>query len=178
ATLLSAEHTTAAAGAWFILSALGGGLLLGACWLLGQLLDALPRRLLALALTVSAVAITWSPVPLLLAAPHPAPSPGSLAGSVPWAIGVLAAGMVCVGACIPLLDRLRGAVLAEQAARWESATVIATTGDLAGVAGEFRARPSAARRLPAIGPGALPLLYARRDAVAWLRTPEIGRAHV
>src|SRR5699024_1187771 len=73
---------------------------------------------------------------------------------------------------IRLLDRLRGAVLREQAARWESAGTLATTGDLAGAAGGFRPPPTAGRRLPAIGPRPLVLLYARRDAIAWLRSPE------
>jgi len=169
ATLVGSGHAEVTAGVWFALAGLGGGLLLGAAWLLGQLLEAVPRRLLVLALTAAAVVIAWQPVPLLLGAVYPVGAP---AGSVPWAIGMLLAGAAAVGACVPLLDRLRGAVLAEQASRWESATVIATTGDLAGVAGQFRARPTTARRLPAIGPGPLPLLYARRDAIAWLRTPE------
>jgi len=168
-TLVSSGHAAAPDGAWFVLAGLGGALLLGAAWLLGQLLEPAPRRLLALALTTAAAVIAWLPAPLLLGAVYPV---GPAAASVPWAIGMLLAGAVAVGACIPLLDRLRGAVLAEQASRWESATVIATTGDLAGVAGQFRARPTTARRLPAFGPGPLPLLYARRDAIAWLRTPE------
>lgn len=168
-TLVSSGHAAASAGAWFVLSALGGGLLLGAAWLLGQLLEPAPRRLLALALTATAAVIVWLPMPLLLGAVYPV---GAAGGSVPWAIGVLLVGVVAVGACIPLLDRLRGAELIEQASRWESATVIATTGDLAGVSGQFRARPTAGRRLPAIGGGPLPLLYARRDVIAWLRTPE------
>ncbi|HJB10106.1 MAG TPA: hypothetical protein H9786_06190 [Candidatus Brachybacterium merdavium] len=168
-TLVGSGHAGPAAGAWFVLAGLGGSLLLGSAWLLGQKLEAGPRRLLVLALTASAAVAAWQPVPLLLGAVYPA---DPAATSVPWAIGMLLGGAVAVGACIPMLDRLRGTVLAEQASRWESATVIATTGDLAGVAGQFRDRPTAARRLPAIGPGALPLLYARRDAVAWLRTPE------
>ena len=77
-----------------------------------------------------------------------------------------------------LLDQLQGAVLREQAARWESASTLATTGDLAGASGEFRAPPSAGRRLPAIGRRPLVLLYARRDAVAWLRSPERQAAGV
>ena len=168
-TLVGSGHAGPAAGAWFVLAGLGGSLLLGSAWLLGQKLEAGPRRLLVLALTASAAVAAWQPVPLLLGAVYPV---DPAATSVPWAIGMLLGGAVAVGACIPMLDRLRGTVLAEQASRWESATVIATTGDLAGVAGQFRDRPTAARRLPAIGPGALPLLYARRDAVAWLRTPE------
>lgn len=168
-TLVSSGHAGATAGAWFILSALGGGLLLGAAWLLGQLLDAAPRRLLALVLTAIAAAIGWLPTPLLLGAAYPG---GDLGTAAPLALALLLAGGAAVGVCIPLLDRLRGAVLTEQASRWESATVIATTGDLAAVAGQFRARPTTARRLPAIGSGPLPLLYARRDAIAWLRTPE------
>lgn len=168
-TLVTAGHAEAADGAWFIVAGLGTGLLLGAAWLLGQLLDAAPRRLLALLLAASAAVIVWLPASILLGAVYP--SLGS-AMAAPWAIGILVAGAMAIGGSLPLLDRLRGSVLAEQAARWESATVIATTGDLAGVAGEFRARPTTARRVQAIGPGPLPLLYLRRDLVAWLRTPE------
>lgn len=168
-TLVTAGHAQAAAGAWFIVAGLGAGLLLGAAWLLGQLLDPVPRRLVALLLAASAAVIVWLPTPILLGAVHP--SFGS-ATAPPWAIGILVAGAVATGTGMLLLDRLRGSVLADQASRWESATVIATTGDLAGVAGEFRARPTAARGVQAIGPGPLVLLYLRRDLVAWLRTPE------
>lgn len=168
-TLIAAGDAEVADGAQFLIAGLGAGLLLGAAWLLGQLLDAALRRLLALVLAASAAVIVWLPAPILLGAVYPA-GPGEEGAS--WAVGILVAGAVATGACVLLLDRLRGSVLAEQASRWESATVIATTGDLAGVAGEFRARPTTARRVQAIGSGPLPLLYLRRDAVAWLRTPE------
>ncbi|MDN5821135.1 MAG: hypothetical protein L0H39_06575, partial [Brachybacterium sp.] len=89
-----------------------------------------------------------------------------------WALLVLGAGIAATAVGIALLDRLQGAVLREQSMRWESVATVATSGDLAGAAGTFRPPPSAGRRLRAIGPRPLVLLYARRDAVAWLRSPD------
>lgn len=167
-TLVTAGHATAVGTAWFVLAAIGSGLLLAAAWLAGQLLADAPRRLLAAALAAG------TPLALLLpigtgpggAYPVGPTQPG------PWASGLVIAGLLAVGAGIPLLDRLRGTVLQEQAARWESASTIATTGDLAGAAGMFRTPPTTGRGLRAIGPRPLVLLYLRRDLVAWLRSPE------
>lgn len=167
--LASSGHAEAAEGAWFVVAGLGAGLLLGAAWLLGQLLDVGPRRGVALTLALAAAGMAWSPAPVLLGAVYPVTDGAT---SAAWAVALLVAGSAAVGGCVPLLDRLRATVLAEQASRWESASLIATSGDLAGAGGTFRARPSTGRRLPAIGTGPLPLLYARRDVIAWLRTPE------
>src|SRR5699024_4637773 len=168
-TLTAAGLTDAARVALFVLAAAGTGLLIAAAWLTGQLLHRMPARLLLCALLLGAgVFAAISPVGLGLGAAHPA-GPGP---ALPWALGLVAAGLLATVACLLLLDRLRGAVLREQAARWESAGTLATTGDLAGASGRFRPPPSAGRRLPAIGSRPLVLLYARRDAVAWLRSPE------
>src|SRR5699024_9948181 len=168
-TLTAAGLTDAARVALFVLAAAGTGLLIAAAWLTGQLLHRMPARLLLCALLLGAgVFAAISPVGLGLGAAHPA-GPGP---ALPWALGLVAAGLLATVACLLLLDRLRGAVLREQAARWESAGTLATTGDLAGASGRFRSPPSAGRRLPAIGSRPLVLLYARRDAVAWLRSPE------
>lgn len=170
ATLLAAGAFTAERVATLLLAALGTGLLWGSAWSAGQLLRPTGRRILVLVLGAAAVIVAgglrggaaemWPVLPLAGAA------------------GLAIAGVSGVAVCGTQLDRLRGVELAAQAARWEAATTTATTMDLAGAAGAFRAVPSAARRLGAIGAGPLPALYARRDAVAWLRTPDRSAAGV
>ena len=168
-TLMAAGLAEVSEVALFVLAAAGTGLLLAAAWLTGELLHRMSARLLVSALLLgAAVLAAIAPVGLGLGAVHPA-APRS---PVPWALGLMVVGLLAMAACIRLLDRLRGAVLREQAARWESAGTLATTGDLAGASGRFRPPPSAGRRLPVIGPRPLLLLYIRRDAVAWLRSPE------
>jgi hypothetical protein len=189
ATLLTAGLAGPGAAASLVLAAAGAGLLWGCAWCAGQLLRPTGRRLLALGLAAGAAVASMLPAepPGGLAGAPTGDGPlgeglpaGGAAGTVgtlgtvgAWgAIGLVAAGAVGVALCTTLLDRLRGPELAAQAARWEMATTTASTMDLAGAAGALRAAPTAARRVPAIGPGPLPLLYARRDAVAWLRTPD------
>ncbi|ASK66531.1 hypothetical protein CFK39_12745 [Brachybacterium avium] len=162
------EGTGGAAAVWFVLAATGAGLLLGAAWLAGELLTARPRRLLAGVLLLAAVLSALLPPGTGLGGAYPlAEAPHRL-----WALLVLAAGIAAAVAGVALLDRLRGTVLREQSMRWESVATVATSGDLAGAAATFRPPPSAGRRLRAIGPRPLVLLYARRDAVAWLRSPD------
>lgn len=168
ATVVSAGHATLPAAAWFVLAALGTGLLHGALWLAGQLLGAVPRRLLAAALLALAVLCAVLPRGIGLGAAYPI---GTGDGSAS-AVASLVLGVAAVLESIVLLDRLRGRVLREQSQRWEAATVVATAGDLAGAAQSFRPPPSAGRALRAIGTGGLWRLYARRDAVAWMRSPE------
>ncbi|MFC7374007.1 hypothetical protein ACFQS2_14415 [Brachybacterium sp. GCM10030267] len=167
-TLLTAGHTTAAGSMWFVVAAVGTGLLLATSWLAGQLLDPAGRRLLAGALAVGAVLTAFAPLTVGLGGAYPVGA--GAAGA--WALGLLVTGILLTAAGVPLLDRLRGRVLQEQAQRWQSAVTVATSGDLAAAAGTFRLPPSTGRRLGAIGPGPLMLVYARRDAVAWLRSPE------
>lgn len=168
ATLVSAGHVELGAAGWFALAAVGTGMMLGAAWFAGQLLGPAGRRLLAAALGLLAIGALMLPAGIGIGGAYPVggrlPGPSAVASSL---VGVLA-----VGAAVLLLGRLRGSVLQEQAARWESATVSATTIDLSGAAGFFRPPPAAGRRLPAIGAGPLAVLYARRDVVAWLRSPE------
>lgn len=166
ATLLTAGDADPGDLALIVLGAAGCGLLAGAAWLLGQVLRDGVRRVLALALVGAAATSALLPLPW---------GPGAARSLVPvtgGAVALLVAGLLATAACLPLLDRLRGAVLAEQAARWEAATVTATSMDLAGAAGALRPPPGVGRRLPAVGGRSLPVLYARRDAVAWLRSPE------
>lgn len=170
ATLGAVGLTTWTGVLQFGIAAAGSGLLLVASWLLGQLLGRRSRQALAVALALAAAATTLLPISLGPGAAYP--SIGTTPGAEPWAVGLLLVGLVAAGACIPLLDRVRGGVLLEQAARWESATTTATSGDLSTAAGVYRARPTVARRVPALGGGPLALIYARRDAIAWLRTPE------
>ncbi|WP_263310617.1 hypothetical protein [Brachybacterium atlanticum] len=175
ATLMAADRTGPGTAALLALAGVGVGLLWGGAWSAGQLLRSTPRRLLLLLLGLGA-AIAAAP-PLLAVrelargmwSQSAAPSDGPVAA---WAVGLAAAGAAGVALCAALLGRLRGTELAAQAARWEAATTSATATDLAGAAGAFRALPAAGRRLRAIGGGPTVLLYARRDAVAWLRTPD------
>ena len=168
-TLSAAGHADPAGVVLFVLAAAGTGLLLAAAWLAGQLLDRMGARLLCSALLLGAAVITAAlPVGVGLGAVHPA----APASPLPWTLALGISGAAATAAGMLLLDRLRGRVLREQAARWESASTLATSGDLAGASGRFRPPPSGGRRLPAIGPRPLVLLYARRDAVTWLRSPE------
>lgn len=168
ATLVTDGAATGAGAAWFVVAGVGTGLLLGAAWLGGELLGTMHRRLLAGVLLVAAALCT--------ALPH---APG-LGGAYPvtetrpkiWALLLLGAGVIATAAGFSQLDRLRGSVLREQSQRWASTTTIVTTGDVAGAAGMLQLPPSAGRRLPAIGSRPLVLLYARRDVVTWLRSPE------
>ncbi|MGP9842793.1 hypothetical protein [Brachybacterium sp. 107] len=168
ATLESAGHVEMGAVGWFALAAAGAGSLLCAAWFAGQLLGSAGRRLLAVALVLLGVGALMLPGGIGLGGAYP------VGGQRPGlsAVVLCVAGILAVGAVMLLLDRLRGAVLQEQAARWESATISATTMDLSGAAGFFQPAPAAGRRLPAIGAGPLAVLYARRDLVAWLRSPE------
>ena len=175
ATLMAAGRTGPGTAALLALAGAGVGLLWGGAWSAGQLLRPTPRRLLVLLLGLGA---GIAAAPPLLAAQESArgmwsqsvsPSGGQVAA---WAVGLVAAGAAGVALCTALLGRLRGTELAAQATRWEAATTSATATDLAGAAGAFRALPAAGRRLRAIGGGPTVLLYARRDAVAWLRTPD------
>lgn len=167
-TLMTAGHAGVVDLLLFVLAAAGSGLLLGVAWLAGQLLGTAARRVLALLLAGVAVGAVLLPAGVGLGGVYPARG----ASPEAWAGVSAVAGILAVGIAVPLLDQLRGSVLREQAIRWESAMMIATTTDLAGATETFRLPPSTGRRLRAIGPGPLVLLYARRDMVTWLRSPE------
>lgn len=168
-TLLFDGRAEVSAAVLFTVAAGGAGLLIGAAWLVGQLLRPVRARLLCTGmLLTAAAAAAAAPVGVGLGGAYPV----GAASPLPWALGLVGGGLLTTVGSVGLLGRLRGVVLREQAARWESAGTLATTGDLAGASGEFRAPPSTGRRLPAIGRRPLVLLYARRDAVAWLRSPE------
>lgn len=167
-TLRTVGEATAGDVAWFLVASTGMALLVHASWLLGQLLGPWARRALVLGLLLCAGGSLLLPTGLSPSVVWPA----SGADAAAWACGLLAAGLASVLVCIPLLDRLPGRVLAEQASRWETASTIATSGDLTGAGGVFRALPSTGRRLPVVGARPLAWLYLRRDALAWLRTPE------
>ena len=157
-----------AAAAWFVLAAAGAGALLGAAWLAGELLRGAPRRLLVAGLLAAAAA---SAITSRVPGPGTAYPVGASHGGLP-ALLLSGAGVLAVATSVAALDRLRGDVLREQSMRWDAVSTIATSGDLAGAAVTLRTPPSAGRRLRAIGPRPLALLYARRDAVGWLRSPE------
>lgn len=177
-TLAVAGHAGTGQAAALAIAAGGSALLAGGAWLLGELAGPLVRRLAAGLLALGAVAVALLPAgagarigPGAALPPH---------AGWPWAVGLAAAGVALAAVGARALDRLRGEVLMEQAMRWESATAVATSGDVAAAAGHFRSLPSTGRRLSAVrvprapGPLALTLLYARRDLVALARTPERG----
>src|SRR5699024_8266836 len=100
-TTLSAADLAGAAGvALLVLAAAGTGLLLAAAWLAGQLLHRMPARLLLCALLLGAAVLSAiAPVGLGLGAAHPAgPDP-----SLPWALGLAAAGLLATVVGIRLL---------------------------------------------------------------------------
>ena len=167
-TLVAAGHGRPGGAAWFALSAGGTGLLLGAAWLAGQLLGGTGRRLLAAILGGLSIGALLLPTGVGIGGAYPVGGRWPLLSAAALSI----TGALAAVAAVPLLDRLRGTVLQEQAARWESATVSATTMDLSGAARVFEPPPAMGRSLPAIGGGPLVVLYARRDLVAWLRSPE------
>lgn len=167
-TLATVGRASTGAVIGFALAAAGTGMLLGVAWLAGQLLGDLARRALAVLLAALALGALLLPVGIGIGGAYP------VGGTLPSlsAGGLLVAGLLAVGGSVPLLDRLRGTVLQDQAVRWESATMAAATMDMAAASGMFRAPPTAGRGLRAIRPGPLVVLYARRDAIAWLRSPE------
>lgn len=166
-TLVEAGTVPLAGLAPWLVGAAGTGLLLGACWLAGELAAPAVRRLLALGVLVATGLLALAG-PAGPAALHPLVGGAATA----WAGGLLIAGVLAAATGWPLLDRLRGTVLHRQAERWDAASTSAGTGDLAGAAAGYRAAPTLGRRLPAVGGGGLALLYLRRDVVAWLRSPE------
>ncbi|MFT7764386.1 hypothetical protein [Clavibacter tessellarius] len=161
------------------------GVAVAGCWLLGQRLAPGARA------AVGAVLLGSTGLGLLTRAPLPpwgalaALFPGTATGSAGLppgpvaALGVLAAIAVVAVAAAPLLLRgLRGPDLVAQARRWEAATTLATTGDLAMAAGGFRPVPRIGRGLAAVRGRSLPTLILRRDLVGSLRTPVRAAAAV
>ncbi|MDO5661785.1 MAG: hypothetical protein Q4G40_03745, partial [Brachybacterium sp.] len=175
-TLETTGRVDLGAVALFALAGSGAGMLAAACWLGGQVLGGGSARILAAVLVAGAVTASLLAVPWGPGSAYP-----TLDTAVPWAFGLLGLGGIAVACSLPVLNRIRGQVLAEQARRWDEATVSATTGDLATAAAGYRALPTAGRRLPVVGSDLLVILYARRDLLALLRTPErslVGAAGV
>lgn len=133
------------------------GILVAVAWLAGQALT--PRTTTcaaALCLLIAGSLALWWPGPLGL----------SIWG---W---VTAAALCLLLVVPPLLDRLSGPVLLEQAHRWHSATTAGGAGDLAAAAGTYRTRPRRPRPAGAVGGTTLlPVLFLRRDLIGALRTP-------
>ncbi|MGY5763947.1 hypothetical protein ACXET9_01940 [Brachybacterium sp. DNPG3] len=160
--------------------ALGLGALLAQCWLAGELLEPGARTAVAGALTLLAVLLGLiGPFGSMIGGAFGG-GPGSRLGSaltgalagptVP--ILVLVLGALATAAGIRALDRARGSVLRAQSQRWDRTTAIARSADLAGAVGEMRDLPGRGRTLRALGGGPLAWVYLRRDAIAWLRTPQ------
>lgn len=174
ATLAVAGHASTTGVIALAVACAGAGLLAACAWLLGEIAESFARRTASLALAAAGAVVAVLPADGAVPGPGMAlPPHGSGVGAFVLAL----VGLAVLLAAVPALDRLRGRVLAEQAARSESASLVATSGDLAGAAGTFRALPTTGRRLGAVRRRgarvvALPLLYLRRDLVALARTPE------
>ncbi|WP_052129140.1 hypothetical protein [Clavibacter michiganensis] len=152
------------------------GVILAGCWLAGQRLTAGGRGAgaavllgsTALAVLVPAPVVPWAAVRALFPGPGAWP-PSAAAGT---ALGIVAAlALVVLAAAPALLGGMRGPDLLAQAQRWQTATTLATTGDLAMAAGGFRPVPRIGRGWRAVGGGSAAALIARRDLVGVLRTP-------
>ncbi|MFS4505530.1 hypothetical protein ACMA46_04765 [Clavibacter sp. Sh2141] len=155
------------------------GVILAGCWLAGQRLTPGGRAGAAAVLLGSTAVAVLAPVPVVPVVPVvPWAALGSLlpggdeAGGSAAGLGVLAAFAAVALAVAPaLLGGLRGAELLAQAQRWQTATTLATTGDLAMATGGFRPVPRIGRGWRAVGGGSPAALVLRRDLVGALRTP-------
>jgi hypothetical protein len=152
------------------------GVILAGCWLAGQRLREGGRAVAAAVLLGSTALAVLVPVPVVpwaaIRALFPGPGAGLPSASATTALGFLAAlALVVLVAAPALLRGLRGPDLLGQAQRWQTATTLATTGDLAMAAGGFRPVPRIGRGWRAVGGGSPAALVARRDLVGALRTP-------
>ncbi|MBM7389465.1 hypothetical protein JOE37_002459 [Clavibacter michiganensis] len=158
------------------------GVILAGCWLAGQRLGAVGRAVggaallgsTALAVLVPTALVPWTAVRALFPATATGTGTGAWppAADVGSALGVLAALAVAVLAAAPALLRgLRGPRLLAQARRWQTATTLATTGDLAMAAGGFRPVPRIGRGWGAVRGRSPVALLIWRDLVGAVRTP-------
>lgn len=94
------------------------------------------------------------------------------ASGPPWALlPLVLVALVCLDRAAGLLDRVPGAVLLDQARRWEIVSVAAFTGDLSSALATFRSRPVLGRGWRAVPGVVAPLQYLVRDLVGAARTP-------
>lgn len=165
---LAGPGTVAAA----VAGAVAIGVIASTSWLLGQVLSNRSATTTVIAL-FAATALTaffssWSVLTPwgAAAALHPVFPADARALAMLLVIG---AGAL---ACSPLLlDRLRGPDLLSQAQRWQTAGMIAGTGDLAAAFAPYRARPAVGRRWTVLH-GRHPVITVPvRDALGALRTP-------
>ncbi|UKF31590.1 hypothetical protein [Clavibacter phaseoli] len=156
------------------------GVILAGCWLAGQRLGAVGRAVggaallgsTALAVLVPTALVPWTAVRALFPAADTGTGAWPPAAGVGSALGVLAALAVAVLAAAPTLLRgLRGPGLLAQARRWQTATTLATTGDLAMAAGGFRPVPRIGRGWGAVRGRSPVTLLIWRDLVGAVRTP-------
>lgn len=157
AALVRAEVAGATTLVGGVLAGATVAILVAVAWLAGQALT--PRTTTwaaALCLLITGGLALWWPGPL------------DLAG---W--GLLTAAALCLLVVVPpLLDRLSGPALLEQAHRWHTATTAGGAGDLAAAAATYRTRPRRPRPAGAVGDTTLlPVLFLRRDLIGALRTP-------
>lgn len=152
------------------------GILVGLAWLAGQALNSrtTTRAAVLCLLAAAGLALAWPSLAGVVGVGGVV-APVGLGGLLGPAVSAGAAGAaVCLLLVVvpPLLDRLRGPVLLEQAHRWQRASTAGGAGDLAGAAATFRLPPRRARPAGAVGTARLlPLLFLRRDLVGALRTP-------
>ncbi|WP_435080862.1 hypothetical protein [Clavibacter michiganensis] len=175
ALLVAGDADPAPVAAWTAGGALVGVILAG-CWLAGQRLGAGGRAVggaVLLGSTALAVLVPTSVVPgSAVRALFPGTGEWPPSSGVATALAALAAlAVVAVVAAPALLGGLRGSELLAQARRWQAATTLATTGDLAMAAGGFRPVPRIGRGWGAVRGRSTVALVVRRDLVGALRTP-------
>ncbi|OUE20476.1 hypothetical protein BFL34_01291 [Clavibacter michiganensis] len=179
ASLVAGDADPGLVAAWTAAGALVGVILAG-CWLAGQRLGAAGRAVggavllgsAALAVLVPTAIVPWTAVRALFPGAGTGRGAWPLPADVGTALGVLAVLALAALAAAPvLLGGLRGPELLAQAQRWQTATTLATTGDLAMAAGGFRPVPRIGRGWGAVRGRSQVALVARRDLVGALRTP-------
>ncbi|RII90093.1 hypothetical protein DZF96_17525, partial [Clavibacter michiganensis] len=156
------------------------GVILAGSWLAGQRLGAGGRAVggavllasTALAVLVPTAVVPWAAVGMIFPGARTGGDAWSPAADVGTAFGVLTALALAVIAAVPsVLRSLRGSELLAQAQRWQAATTLAITGDLAMAAGGFRPVPRIGRGWGAVRGRSSAALILRRDLVGALRTP-------
>lgn len=171
--LVAGTHVEAAL--LFVGAAAAGALPLAALWLAGQVLRRRASTALGAVLTLLLALTVWLPdetrwMPATaLASLWPGAGPTA---SAPLAVALTAALAAMAVISLPLLlARLIPATLEEHAQRWETMTVLATTGDLSGALDRTRSGPTAGRRLHIGFRRPLLVSFAQRDLIGGARSP-------
>ncbi|WP_062383121.1 hypothetical protein [Demequina iriomotensis] len=161
-----------------LLVSLGAALAIGAivatAWLAGQVATGPAVWAVPLVLAGAALASILVPAPGLMpwdwaAAAWPVAGRAGVAALPMILLAVVALG--AVASAPMLLAHLRGPELIQQARRWESTRVAATTGDLSTAIAGLRAAPTVGRRWSIVGGRSFVLAAVAADLAAPVRTP-------